>query len=229
MRYLNVGNPPAFGFQPPAHLIEAVMRAMRMGTMATALHRAWASPGRRSPQEYTARGWRISPDRVFLTSGTSEGIELALSALVDPDGDVLVPMPTYPLYTAVLGKLGGTRRLLPSRSVTRLAPRHRAAVEPRDPGDSSDRRHRPEQSDRCHVSAGGPAAADRVCGTTRARDPGRRSVRRPRVRRAGAATRQPQSRRGHHFLFEPLQGLSRARLANRMARGSAARRVWTRP
>jgi aspartate/methionine/tyrosine aminotransferase len=44
---------------------------------------------------------------VFLTSGTSEGIELILSALVDPGDEVLVPMPTYPLYTAVLGKLGG--------------------------------------------------------------------------------------------------------------------------
>ena len=31
VRYLNVGNPPAFGFQPPPHLIEAVERAMRNG------------------------------------------------------------------------------------------------------------------------------------------------------------------------------------------------------
>ena len=47
----------------------------------------------------------MSPDRVFITAGTSEGIELALSALVDAGGEVLVPMPTYPLYTAVLAKL----------------------------------------------------------------------------------------------------------------------------
>jgi len=53
-----------------------------------------------------------------LTAGTSEGIELALNALVDADSDVLVPMPTYPLYTAVLAKIGArTRsyRLDPSR------------------------------------------------------------------------------------------------------------------
>ena len=31
MRYLNVGNPPAFGFQPPEHMIAAVERAMRAG------------------------------------------------------------------------------------------------------------------------------------------------------------------------------------------------------
>ena len=50
--------------------------------------------------EYTGRGWNISADRVFITAGTSEGIELALSAMVDPDDEVLLPMPTYPLYTA---------------------------------------------------------------------------------------------------------------------------------
>jgi alanine-synthesizing transaminase len=106
VRYLNVGNPPAFGFQPPAHLVDAVERAMRDG------HNGYGpSPGVAPARaavagEYSARGWPISPERVFLTSGTSEGIELALSALVDPHDEVLVPLPTYPLYTAVIGKLG---------------------------------------------------------------------------------------------------------------------------
>ena len=47
---------------------------------------------------------------MFITAGTSEGIELTLSALVDAGDEVLVPMPTYPLYTAVLAKLGATAR-----------------------------------------------------------------------------------------------------------------------
>jgi len=41
-----------------------------------------------------------------VTQGTSEGIELALSVLADPGDEVLVPTPTYPLYTAVLAKIG---------------------------------------------------------------------------------------------------------------------------
>jgi aspartate/methionine/tyrosine aminotransferase len=48
----------------------------------------------------------VGVDRVILTSGTSEGIELALGALADAGDEVLVPTPTYPLYTAVLAKLG---------------------------------------------------------------------------------------------------------------------------
>jgi alanine-synthesizing transaminase len=47
---------------------------------------------------------------VFITAGTSEGIELTLSAVVDAGGEVLVPMPTYPLYTAVLAKLDARAR-----------------------------------------------------------------------------------------------------------------------
>jgi len=53
-----------------------------------------------------ARGVNVSPDRVLITSGTSEGIELALTAIVDEGDEVLVPSPTYPLYTAVLAKIG---------------------------------------------------------------------------------------------------------------------------
>jgi alanine-synthesizing transaminase len=51
---------------------------------------------------------RSDPDRVLITSGTSEGIEPALTAIVDEGEEVLGPSPTYPLYTAVLAKIGAT-------------------------------------------------------------------------------------------------------------------------
>lgn len=106
VRYLNIGDPIQFGFKTPPHLIEAVERAMREG-----LNGYTASPGIPVAREavaadYAARGVPVSADRVILTSGTSEGIELALNALADPGDEVLVPVPTYPLYTAVLAKLG---------------------------------------------------------------------------------------------------------------------------
>ena len=106
VRYLNIGDPVPFGFQTPPHMIEAVERALRDG------HNGYVpsvgiEPARRAiAAEYSARGVAISPDRVVVTAGTSEGIELALSAMVDAGDDVLVPTPTYPLYTAVLAKIG---------------------------------------------------------------------------------------------------------------------------
>ena len=107
VRYLNIGNPPAFGFQTPRHMVEAVERAMRDGENGYGPSAGIAPAREAVAAEYSGRGWPISPDHVLITAGTSEGIDLALSALVDEGSEVLVPLPTYPLYTAVLAKLGG--------------------------------------------------------------------------------------------------------------------------
>ena len=110
VRYLNVGNPPPFGFQPPAHMVDAVIRAMRDGENGYCPSPGIPSAREAVAAEYTRRAWPVTSDRVLITAGTSEAIDLALSALVDQDGEVLVPMPTYPLYTAVLAKLGARAR-----------------------------------------------------------------------------------------------------------------------
>ncbi len=106
VRYLNIGDPVAFGFKTPPHLIAAVERALRDGHNNYGPSAGIPAAREAVAAEYTSNGFAVSADRVFITAGTSEGIELALSALVDDGGEVLVPMPTYPLYTAVLAKLG---------------------------------------------------------------------------------------------------------------------------
>jgi alanine-synthesizing transaminase len=106
VRYLNIGDPIAFGFHTPPHLIEAVERALRDG------HNGYApsvgiEPAREAvAAECGGRGMPMTADRVVITAGTSEGIELALTAVAEAGDDVLVPVPTYPLYTAVLAKIG---------------------------------------------------------------------------------------------------------------------------
>ncbi len=106
VHYLNIGDPVLFGFQTPPHLIEAVEKAMRDGqngyTPADGVPKAREAVTR----EFHSRGLSVSADRVILTAGASEGIDLALSVLLDLDDEVLVSVPTYPLYTAVLAKLG---------------------------------------------------------------------------------------------------------------------------
>jgi alanine-synthesizing transaminase len=106
VRYLNIGDPNAFGFLTPPHLIEAVTKAMRDGHNGYTASVGIAPARDAAAADFTARGVPVSPDRVLITSGTSEGIELALTAIVDEGEDVLVPSPTYPLYTAVLAKIG---------------------------------------------------------------------------------------------------------------------------
>ena len=106
VRYLNIGDPVAFGFTTPPHLIATVERAMRDGHNGYGPSAGIASGREAVAAEYTSLGFPVTPDRTFLTAGTSEGIELVLGALLDEGTDVLVPMPTYPLYTAVIAKLG---------------------------------------------------------------------------------------------------------------------------
>ena len=110
VRYLNIGDPVAFGFQTPAHLVEAATRAMRDGHNGYLPSQGLLSAREAVAADYTARGVTVSPDRVLITTGTSEGIELALNALIDQGDEVLVPLPTYPLYTAVLAKIGAQPR-----------------------------------------------------------------------------------------------------------------------
>jgi aspartate/methionine/tyrosine aminotransferase len=106
VRYLNIGDPVLFGFRPPLHLVEAVERALRDGHSGYGPSPGLAAAREAVAADHSAHGWPITPDRVFITAGTSEGIELALTALLDETGEVLVPLPTYPLYTAIIAKLG---------------------------------------------------------------------------------------------------------------------------
>ena len=106
VRYLNIGDPIPFGFITPPHLVEAVSRALRDGHNGYTPSPGIAPAREAVAAEYTRRGMPVGADRVVLTSGTSEGIELALGALADAGDEVLVPTPTYPLYTAVLAKIG---------------------------------------------------------------------------------------------------------------------------
>src|SRR5438105_11615193 len=102
---LNVGDPNIFDFQTPAHLIEAVYKAMRDGKNGYA-----PSPGIKEAlgaiRAEAARKGIKSVQDVFVTSGVSEAVDVCMAALVNPGENVLTPSPDYPLYSAVLCKLG---------------------------------------------------------------------------------------------------------------------------
>jgi len=103
--HLNVGDPNIFDFQTPSHLIEAVYKAMRENRNGYA-----ASQGIREATDAirgeAARKGIASVRDVFVTSGASEAVDICLTALLDPGDDLLTPCPDYPLYSAVLAKLG---------------------------------------------------------------------------------------------------------------------------
>lgn len=108
--YLNIGDPQAYGFRPPAHVVEAVARALRENFTGYA-HSAGLREARESVASYaTALGARTEFSDVLMTAGASEAADLILTALVNEGDEALLPAPGYPLYPAILNKLGGVAR-----------------------------------------------------------------------------------------------------------------------
>jgi len=102
---LNIGDPLSFDFHTPPHLIAAVEKAMRDGKNGYSA--ASGTPDARAAirEEAEKKGIRNIRD-VFITSGVSEAVDLCFHALLDEGDNVLCPRPEYPLYTAVLAKMG---------------------------------------------------------------------------------------------------------------------------
>ena len=102
---LNIGDPLKFDFCTPPHLIAAVERAMRDGRNGYAPSLGIPEAVEAVRAEAARKGIR-HVQSVFLTAGVSEALDICLTALVNEGENVLTPCPDYPLYSAVLAKLG---------------------------------------------------------------------------------------------------------------------------
>lgn len=132
--YLNIGDPVLYGLQPPAALMEAMARAVRDGHNGYAPSVGTLAAREAVVRDAEARGVYLSPDDVVISSGASEAADMLLSALLEPGDDVLTPCPTYPLYTAIIAKLGAREnyyRLDPARGWTPDPDEIRANITPR--------------------------------------------------------------------------------------------------
>ena len=102
--YLNIGDPIAFDYKTPAHMIEACHKALLENHTGYSNSSGLAEAREAIGNSVRRKGIKNWLD-LFITSGASEAIELCLTALVNPGEEVLTPSPGYPLYSAVLGKI----------------------------------------------------------------------------------------------------------------------------
>src|SRR3954468_18074530 len=84
---LNIGDPITFDFATPAHLIDAVHKAMRDGKNGYAPSSGIKLALEAIRHEAARKGITTVQD-VFVTSGVSESVEICLSALVNPGENV---------------------------------------------------------------------------------------------------------------------------------------------
>ena len=104
MLYLNIGDPNLYDFVPPRHMVDATYKAMLDNKNGYAPSSGITQAREAIEREAESKGIKNILD-IFVTTGASEAIELALTALADEGENVLTPTPGYPLYTAVASKL----------------------------------------------------------------------------------------------------------------------------
>jgi alanine-synthesizing transaminase len=103
--YLNIGDPCKFDFPTPPHMIEAVHKAMLDGYNSYGESLGIAPAVEAIRHQAEATGFK-DIQSIFVGYGSGEVIDSCLTALVNPGENVLTPSPEYPLYGAVLAKLG---------------------------------------------------------------------------------------------------------------------------
>lgn len=103
---LNIGNLAVFGFDPP----EEVMRDMiyNLPTSAGYSDSKGIFAARKAVMHYTQdKGIEgVTLDDIYLGNGASDLIAMTTNALLDEGDELLVPMPDYPLWTAVTSLAG---------------------------------------------------------------------------------------------------------------------------
>jgi alanine-synthesizing transaminase len=97
---LNIGNPGRYGFDTPAHLREAIARHLHDSEAYG--HEQGLEEARESiaAQQRHRGAQGVEVERIFIGNGVSELIDLSLRALLQPDDEVLLPSPDYPLWSA---------------------------------------------------------------------------------------------------------------------------------
>ena len=100
----------------PAHIVEAAERALNDGR--TGYPDNQGEPGlRRAVAERLARdhGLSYDPDReILITDGATQGLAVALAALVEPNDAVLLPDPIYDAYSGPITLCGGRAASIPA-------------------------------------------------------------------------------------------------------------------
>jgi alanine-synthesizing transaminase len=103
--YLNIGDPNIYDFQTPKHMIDTVNVAMQKNKNGYAPSEGISEAREAIVEDARKKNIPCTINDVVVTTGVSEAIELALSALINPGDNFLTPNPGYPLYTALVSKL----------------------------------------------------------------------------------------------------------------------------
>jgi len=97
--HLEIGEPD---FATPSHIVEAGIRALRDGATKYAPAAGLAELREAIAAWVSGRGVSARPENVLVTSGAKPMLYYALTALIEPGDEVLIPDPGFPIYDSVV-------------------------------------------------------------------------------------------------------------------------------
>ena len=105
---LNIGDPNKWDFETPSYFKAALRKAV--DHTDNGYGDSQGNPEFRQAivdREYEKHGAKVDVNKVFVTSGVGEAINLLMGALVEQGDEVLVPGPGYPSYMQYINFYGG--------------------------------------------------------------------------------------------------------------------------
>ncbi|MGB0004188.1 MAG: aminotransferase class I/II-fold pyridoxal phosphate-dependent enzyme [Nitrososphaeraceae archaeon] len=105
--YLNIGDPVKYDFKTPNHikqaLIDSVSHDFNYYTDSEGLYELREA----IVEKESRKGLSITAEDVLVTNGVSEGLDMTMASIVEPNTEVLMPGPYYPPYASYVKFYGG--------------------------------------------------------------------------------------------------------------------------
>ena len=105
--YLNIGDPVAYGFQPPENVKDAFIKAIKNNQNYYAPSEGLQELRQAIAEKEKRKGLLTTEDDIIVTNGVSEGLEMLMASIVEPGDEVLIPGPYYPPYASYVRLFGG--------------------------------------------------------------------------------------------------------------------------
>lgn len=105
--YLNIGDPVKFGFNTPDHIKNALIQAVKSNKNYYAESEGLTELRQAIVEKEHSKGFDTKDEDVLVTNGVSEGLDMVLASIVDPNSEILMPGPYYPPYSSYTRFYGG--------------------------------------------------------------------------------------------------------------------------
>ena len=105
--YLNIGDPVKYDFNTPSHIKHALIDAVKNNENYYAESEGLPELRKAIVDKEKHKGLSIEEADTVITNGVSEGLDMIMASVVDPNTEVLMPGPYYPPYSSYVKFYGG--------------------------------------------------------------------------------------------------------------------------